>query len=602
MIEKINHYSITSPASVYDEEALTALELAGRTAAKANECIDAFNKLETDTGNKLEAQNAFIEKMNSTTMPEKVKTEVNNHIANGDFDKAINLYLGNLDAQLNNLLGSVTVGSSTLDAEIIDGRNSPEGLTYRNIGENIRMNIHSINRIFNLFKPLKETVDYEMKTGYFLDTGEIVAAGDHQYCEISVSPHEFYEITNNYGMMLPSACVKNASGELILLGKMNSSIGVQTNVIQIPSGGAKLYVNKVNGVGNFNIWKIAGFYAKPDNAFYNNLADNFGKNKFTTKIEPNRIIYNAVFQNETYLPTDSQENAFNMYQYDVKSGDVIRIKSRGKFNCHYYAMVNIQGYFEYFSETYPANELANIDIMVTIPPNVNSIWVSDYYNTAEVFKITETTSDGEWLGKKWCVVGDSLTEVNGRTSKNYHHYITEKTGISVVNLGQSGTGYKRTDGNGTAFYQRISSVPADSDVVTIFGSGNDMGAGVELGKASDTGTSTLCGCINTTIDNLIAIMPTVKLGIITPTPWVGYNPANDNSMKNYANAIVEICKRRSIPCLDLYHCSNLRPWTEEGRNACYTKDDGNGVHPDETGHKIIASQFYNFLNSLIGGI
>lgn len=38
-IEPINHYSLTNPASVYDEEALTALELAARTAGKVNEVI-----------------------------------------------------------------------------------------------------------------------------------------------------------------------------------------------------------------------------------------------------------------------------------------------------------------------------------------------------------------------------------------------------------------------------------------------------------------------------------------------------------------------------------------------------------------------------------
>lgn len=45
-IEKMNHYSLTNPASRYDEEALTALELAARTAAKMDETVEGFNKLE----------------------------------------------------------------------------------------------------------------------------------------------------------------------------------------------------------------------------------------------------------------------------------------------------------------------------------------------------------------------------------------------------------------------------------------------------------------------------------------------------------------------------------------------------------------------------
>lgn len=207
----------------------------------------------------------------------------------------------------------------------------------------------------------------------------------------------------------------------------------------------------------------------------------------------------------------------------------------------------------------------------------------------------------EWTGKKWVCIGDSLTEANARTTMHYHDYIAEKTGINVVNMGVSGTGYKNREGaddHGDSFYQRISSVPTDADVVTIFGSGNDLSH--TLGTPTDAGTDTICGCVNTTIDNLIAIMPAVSLGIVAPTPWTNYNPATTgNAMALYVEALKTICANRSIPFLDLYHCSNLRPWTEEGRAACYSKDDGNGTHPDENGHRLIAPRFKAFLETLI---
>ena len=57
MIEKkIAHYALENVATIYDEEALTALELAGRTAAKVNECIDDINKFETNVAPKLAAE------------------------------------------------------------------------------------------------------------------------------------------------------------------------------------------------------------------------------------------------------------------------------------------------------------------------------------------------------------------------------------------------------------------------------------------------------------------------------------------------------------------------------------------------------------------
>lgn len=207
----------------------------------------------------------------------------------------------------------------------------------------------------------------------------------------------------------------------------------------------------------------------------------------------------------------------------------------------------------------------------------------------------------KWQGKKWACLGDSLTEKNIRTTKHYHDYIAESTGIAVFNMGVGGTGYKRTEENYTAFYQRAVKLPVDCDVVTIFGSGNDLSVIKQLGTPTDVETTTICGCINKTIDEIIKIKPTVALGIVSPTPWVGNQPTVDdsNAMAKYTKALHDICKIRSIPFLDLYHCSNLRPWTSEGRNACYTKDDGNGVHPDENGHKLIAPRFKIFLEQLI---
>jgi hypothetical protein len=100
---------------------------------------------------------------------------------------------------------------------------------------------------------------------------------------------------------------------------------------------------------------------------------------------------------------------------------------------------------------------------------------------------------------------------------------------------------------------------------------------------------------------LIGLKPTIQLGIVAPTPWEDYPPdLNDsNAMAQYVKALKEICYLRSIPFLDLYHESNLRPWTAEGRAACYSKDEGHGVHPDEEGHKIIAPRFEGFLDSLL---
>lgn len=118
MVEKIAHYSLEKPASIYDEEAMTALELAARTAAKVNECVNAVNDI-----------------------PETVADDVQKHIDNGEFDAQISRYAGDLEQRVNNLAGALTDGSTTLDAELIDIRAGWNGKTYANAGEAVRHNM-----------------------------------------------------------------------------------------------------------------------------------------------------------------------------------------------------------------------------------------------------------------------------------------------------------------------------------------------------------------------------------------------------------------------------------------------------------------------------
>lgn len=208
-----------------------------------------------------------------------------------------------------------------------------------------------------------------------------------------------------------------------------------------------------------------------------------------------------------------------------------------------------------------------------------------------------------WAGKKWSAMGDSLTEENNRTTKHYFDYISETSGIEVVNLGVSGSGYKRRDDQDIAFYQRVNTIPTDSDIVTIFGSGNDLLSSLSFGTYTDTTTDTVAGCINTTITRIInRFLNADKLpviGIITPTPWVGDTPEDNGRMEEYCNLIVKICNYRSIPCLDLFHCSCMFPNLAKYRQLAYSHDEGAGVHPDENGHKIFAPRIKAFLESLL---
>ena len=222
-------------------------------------------------------------------------------------------------------------------------------------------------------------------------------------------------------------------------------------------------------------------------------------------------------------------------------------------------------------------------------------------NGYDVPKIDASQSSKPYLDVKWTVVGDSLTETNSRSTKFYHEYIADELGFDVTNMGVSGTGYARTSENNTAFYQRINNIPLDTEVVTIFGSFNDLGSPLPLGTSRDTGTETIAGCINTTLDNLNTKLPLVPVGIIAPTPWHTTRPWLKESQGSlYVELLIQICMDRGLPLLDLYHTSGLRPWEESYRTLVYDKDPvGNGTHPNEIGHELISKRVREFVKTLI---
>lgn len=100
MIEKMKHYSFTTPASIHDEEALTALELTGRTGAKMNEVIDEVNNFTESTTKTINEHQTVID-----SVPELVNTEVNKLKEVGTFDEAINNRLK------QSFYGQVSVGA-----------------------------------------------------------------------------------------------------------------------------------------------------------------------------------------------------------------------------------------------------------------------------------------------------------------------------------------------------------------------------------------------------------------------------------------------------------------------------------------------------------
>ena len=215
--------------------------------------------------------------------------------------------------------------------------------------------------------------------------------------------------------------------------------------------------------------------------------------------------------------------------------------------------------------------------------------------------------------RTWAVIGDSLTDDTFRAKTKYYDYVSQDLGCTVVNYGKMGTGYM-ANVDGDSFCTRVDAMSLeDVDCVTIFGSFNDLGKGYELGTADDEGTYSIGGCMNRTIDKLVAKNPDLKIGIVTPTPWrtnFSYTVDGEGSFDTvtsydceaYVELLKDVARRHRLPVLDLYETCGLDPDDEQVRDRLFNykgKKDEGGVHPNSDGHKFMYPLWREFVKTLL---
>lgn len=208
---------------------------------------------------------------------------------------------------------------------------------------------------------------------------------------------------------------------------------------------------------------------------------------------------------------------------------------------------------------------------------------------------------------KWFALGDSLTEVNFRASENYVGYITEELDITSVNLGHSGSGYKKAN-SGTTLTTEISSITSydyDTDIITVMGSINDFEyLENDLGELGDTTTDTIYGAMYVFFNTLQTQYMGTRLGVITP-PVIGVSyDTQKPKFEAYNKALKETAELFGVPVLDLTYSCNLKPWESTFRNTFYSAD-GTGssgqvdsTHPNSKGHWLIHNKIKEFLKTL----
>lgn len=296
---------------------------------------------------------------------------------------------------------------------------------------------------------------------------------------------------------------------------------------------------------------------------------------------------------EGFVTTDGSINTYSGYHaaIPVTAGQLLELKAQHGGDMKMFVMVNSSSQVV---EYYPADRVStHTETKEYVAPENGTLYLNSFARSDMQVKFGRIVAIAlaGLKGKTWYALGDSITEYEYA----YHTIIAKETGLIVTNGGVSGSGYMKPINNQT-FVDRAN-LGTVYDKVTVMGSINDMSYVAEhLGTETDTGTATLGGCFNTLIDNLYA-SGNYHIGIIAPIPNDSFNgnPANSSgTFAQYIDLLEKVCKRRGVPFLNLWKCSNLQPWNPTFK-ATYFFDD---THPNALGNAIFAPRIKAFVESL----
>ena len=223
----------------------------------------------------------------------------------------------------------------------------------------------------------------------------------------------------------------------------------------------------------------------------------------------------------------------------------------------------------------------------------------------DIFIQPSTVFNCKWSGKEVLFLGDSFFAQNKLVTA-----ISDLLGCTPINRGVSGsTVAGRTPSSNLSIVDRIDGVveegqelPVSCDAVIINCSTNDYGTNVPIGIAEGgySDKTTFYGGVHYVINKLTEKYPNAPIIWINAThrnssnlPDIVLGEDNvitesrntqEKTLRNYVEALEEVCGLYSIPVVDAYRRSRIQPFFLTNKEL-YTLD---GLHPNEAGSYLIA--------------
>ena len=190
-------------------------------------------------------------------------------------------------------------------------------------------------------------------------------------------------------------------------------------------------------------------------------------------------------------------------------------------------------------------------------------------------------------------LGDSITEgINGETGQadglTYPEVVKEVLGTKeVYNLGVGGS----TIGDYWTFamVNRYQEIPADTDIIVVYGGLNDVfsGTDITMGDLETLEENTFCGDLDTLLEGIRTHYPESQLIVVTPMDSVTIedvrklNPEME-PIEDYVNAIISLAEKYDADVIDLFN-NNFMNSYDQGVYDAYVP----GCHPVDAGYQIL---------------
>ena len=600
--------------------------------------------------------NDIISKLNTNTNNIKnISSQMDTNVRELENSKASKVEL-DVERKRIDSFTSLPEGSTTGDAELIDGRIGVDGVTYENIGSAIREQFKNVNKttddLLKSYKPVAEEVDISILENWIQADGTISNYNNYKHVEISnIKTNDTFLLKCQVGSNIRAYVIKNSGGHVTRVYNQESydtkhDYDLKVTINSDEEGGT-LYINtfssnyigvkKYNGIEIAPTPEVLDARIGADGVTYENIGtsirEQFKKvNKATDDLSNSFV---STFENlsinvlENWIETTGNSSDYGNFKHveiaGIKTGNIYKIKNQCGGNVRAYVLKNASGEVVITAPEQSYGTYNNYTMELTIPYSADGGTL--YINTFTDTYIGVQTVNGKAIdslqlanknifiqsnlyGKKIVFFGDSITANSGSWGDG--DTIRAKYKMTGVNYAVGGMTYSvRSDSNDTNnIYLRMQSKLSDildADYICFQGATNDAFRGFPIGEMLDENdfttegnTSTFAGAFEMACRLLRTQVPGAKLLYLA-----NIKIPRSRNLVNYVNMAKRICDKYSIKYLDLWNDSGMCPAIQSFNDKYYYIDSsvsaehGDQTHPTIEGYKVHLNDKVDFaLNSL----